>query len=114
MTRNGTHSIFNQFFSEFSIHYVRVSIFLLSLLISLPACVPAYISANSSFLVDCVASPYVHGKTQSERSALMHAALKGHADCVRLLIDFEADLDAIDCVRQKGNAHLLCVFGTRT
>lgn len=43
----------------------------------------------------------------------MHAALKGHLDCVRLLIDYEADLDAIDCVRQKENAQFAFYFGTQ-
>jgi ankyrin repeat protein len=37
--------------------------------------------------------------SQSERTALIFAASRGHVDCVRLLIDAGADKDAKDNVR---------------
>jgi hypothetical protein len=37
--------------------------------------------------------------TQNGETALLHATIFGHADCVRLLIDAGADKDAKDMVR---------------
>ncbi len=43
---------------------------------------------------------HVFARTQSGCTALMHAALEDHPQCVRVLVDFGADVDATDCVRE--------------
>ena len=50
--------------------------------------------------MDGVDTAHVFSSTQRGCTALMYAALRGHADCVRLLIGYQADLDAIDRVRE--------------
>ena len=49
---------------------------------------------------------------QGGRTALMYAATEGRVDCVRLLLDADADTDAVDSVRGglRGLC-LLCVAG---
>ena len=48
-------------------------------------------------------------RTQDGRTALICAALKGHTDCVRLLLDAGADTNATDRVRAR--AGVVCVGG---
>jgi hypothetical protein len=38
-------------------------------------------------------------QTQQKQTALIHAARETHIECVRMLVEADADLDAIDGVR---------------
>ncbi len=53
-------------------------------------------------------------RAQSECTALMWAAISGHADCARLLLDAGAIVDATDKVRGRpaASAGLPVLFGS--
>jgi ankyrin repeat protein len=51
----------------------------------------------------------IHCLTEEGLTPLHLAALSGHADCVRLLIDYGAQIDALDMVRQGIPHHFLRV-----
>lgn len=71
------------------------------------ACVRGHVSAR----IHCLVS-YSFSSIQDGTTALLYAAMNGHADCARLLLDAGADLETTDVVRGRRIAAFLCVTTT--